>query len=257
MTSGSRRSTVSIEMRGYSGWPAMASTFGAAGDLDQIVDVRAGPDRDEIRQRAGTAADDEQHARLRRRRAGAADRRRDAARRRRPASPPAPARRPRVAICRIDENTLASVPRSTTTNGMPQRRRAAGRGRCDTSWTTTRSGRSPAISSASGLRKRADLRQLRDLRRKPAVGRDADDAIAEAEREQRLGDARRRRDDARAGAGRGADGGSASASRAAQRRERDDSLRRRIAVGVIAARTLPGARETIAGSCRSPRAAIR
>ena len=42
----------------------------------------------------------------------------------------------------------------------------------------------PGDQLGVGLEKAADLGQLRDLRRKPAVGRDADHAIAEAEREQ-------------------------------------------------------------------------
>src|SRR5262245_34250376 len=48
-----------------------------------------------------------------------------------------------------------------------------------------------------GRKERADFRKLRHLWRKAAERRDADDAIAESEREQRFRDRGRRRDDAR------------------------------------------------------------
>ena len=101
------------------------------------------------------------------------------------------------AICRIDrEDTLAAS--AVDDHGRnPRATRAAGRSRS----TPRARARDPAearqSASASGFEERADLRQLRRLRRKPAIGRDADDAIAEPKREQRLGDARRRGDDPR------------------------------------------------------------
>ena len=62
ITSGLRRMTVSIEMRGYSGKAGSSSTLTPPAIVDEIVEIRAAADGNEIGERAGATADDEQHA---------------------------------------------------------------------------------------------------------------------------------------------------------------------------------------------------